>query len=169
MRLIVSDIPEEGLSHDFDLSVNIHGGERKEIAHVEIKVSRSGGRIICDGRASMSTLLVCGRCLIEYSFDLNAVFNEIFLPAPGNVEEDEYELSVKAPGSSYYSNNEIDLKGPIREQLLLALPMKPLCKEDCLGICSKCGKDLNNDLCGCKNGGIDPRWTPLRKLKKILK
>ena len=169
MRLIVSDIPEKGQSHKFDLSLDINSTGQKEIAHVEIKVSRSGGRIICDGRASMSTLLVCGRCLIEYSFDLNAVFNEVFLPAPGNVEEDEYELSVKASGSSYYSNNEIDLSGLIREQLMLALPMKPLCKDVCSGICSKCGKDLNNDLCGCKNGGIDPRWTPLRKLKKILK
>jgi len=169
MRFIVSDISEEGLSHDFDLPVDLKGDENLEIAYAEIKVSRSGDRIFCDGRARMSTLLECSRCLIEYTSDLNVVFNEVYLPAPETFEEDEYELTVKASGSAYYSNDEIYFDGLIREQLLLALPMKPLCKEDCRGICSKCGEDLNNNLCGCKNDGIDPRWIPLKKLKKKLK
>ena len=169
MRFIVSDIPEEGLSHDFDLPVDLKGDEHQELAHAEIKVRRSGDRIFCDGRARMSTLLECSRCLIEYTSDLNVVFNEVYLPAPETFEEDEYELTLMASGSAYYSNDEIDFDGLITEQLLLALPMKPLCKEDCRGICSKCGEDLNNNLCGCKNDGIDPRWLPLKKLKKKLK
>ena len=169
MRFIVSDIPEEGLSHDFDLPVDLKGDEDQEIAHAEIKVRSSGDRIFCDGSARMSTLLECSRCLIEYTSDLNVVFNEVYLPAPETFEEDEYELTLKASGSAYYSNDEIDFDGLITEQLLLALPMKPLCKEDCRGICSKCGEDLNNNLCGCKNDGIDPRWLPLKKLKKKLK
>jgi uncharacterized protein len=167
--LIVSDIPEEGLSRDFDLPVVIKGDEHQEIAHAEIKVRRSGDRIFCDGRVRMSMLLECSRCLLEFTTDLNVVFSEVYLPAPETFEEDEYELTVKASGFAYYSNDEIDLDGIIREQLLLALPMKPLCKEDCRGICSKCGEDLNNNMCGCKNDGIDPRWIPLKKLKNTLK
>jgi uncharacterized protein len=169
MRFIVSDIPEEGLSHDFDLPADIKGDGHQEIAHAEVKVRRSGDRIFCDGRVRMSTLLECSRCLIEYTSDLNVIFNEVYLPASETFEEDACELNVKASSSAYYSNDEIDLDGLIREQLLLALPMKPICKEDCRGICSKCGADLNNNLCGCKNDVIDPRWVPLKKLNKTLK
>ncbi len=169
MRLIVSDIPEEGLTHDFDLPVEIKDDLQKEAAHVTIKVRRLDDRVFFEGSASMSALFVCSRCLREFTSLLKVRFSEEYLPVPEAVAGAENKLADKEPGFSYYSNDEIEIDGLIREQLLLATPMKPLCKEDCCGICSNCGKDLNEGLCGCKNNRIDPRWMPLKKLKESLK
>ena len=60
----------------------------------------------------------------------------------------------------------IDISKDVREYALLAIPMKNLCKEDCKGLCSHCGKDLNEGECGCTNEKIDPRWIALKNLYK---
>jgi len=60
----------------------------------------------------------------------------------------------------------LDLTEAIRQNAIVAIPMKPLCREDCAGICPKCGKDLNQGECGCPTEEVDPRWAKLLKLKK---
>lgn len=166
MRVIISDIPEEGLRHDFDLSVGINDDERQETAHAAITIRRLGDRVLCDGTARVAARLVCSRCLKEYGTKFEVVFKEVLLPAPEEGEVEESEESM--PDSIYYRNDEIELNDIVREQLLLALPMKPLCSKDCKGLCSRCGTDLNERSCNCRNDGIDPRWKPLEGLKKRL-
>jgi uncharacterized protein len=67
---------------------------------------------------------------------------------------------------SFYHDDVIDLADVIREQLYLALPMKPLCREDCLGLCPVCGQNRNTTPCTCKTEWVDPRMDALRNLKK---
>jgi uncharacterized protein len=68
-------------------------------------------------------------------------------------------------GMSYYASDEIDLAPLIGEQVLLALPTRPLCAENCRGLCGQCGANLNRDTCHCAAAGDDPRMALFRTLK----
>lgn len=169
MRLIVSDIPEDGLNMEADLQITVREDSEKENAHVSIDVHRYGKRVLIKGMAGMSSLCSCSRCLKQFYLPLSADFEEEFLPVPEVSKAVEQELTAEDLGSDFYRDDEINIEDLIREQMLLAGPMKPLCKPDCRGICPKCGKDLNDGPCGCKEDEIDPRLMPLKKIKESLK
>ncbi|MRR10305.1 DUF177 domain-containing protein, partial [bacterium] len=76
----------------------------------------------------------------------------------------ERELSADDLAAIEYRKGEIDLWPELREAVLLALPLKPLCREDCRGICPACGRDLNEGSCGCREDRGDHRWDKLREL-----
>ena len=76
------------------------------------------------------------------------------------VEVDEEDMDVYS-----YQGEEVDLEPLLREQVILAVPFAPLCREDCKGLCPVCGIDLNTGTCTCDRTPIDPRWSALRNLK----
>jgi uncharacterized protein len=94
---------------------------------------------------------VCGRCLCDYSEELPVNFDEEFHSHP---QEGEFVID---------EHQEIDLSEVARQYTLLATPMKPLCSEDCAGLCPRCGKNLNLGACGCRKE-IDPRLAVLANL-----
>lgn len=83
-------------------------------------------------------------------------------------EKERYitELDSENLSVAYYEGDRIDLGEEVRQSIILALPMKPVCREDCLGLCSHCGRNLNKEKCGCKEEEIDER---LAKLGKLLR
>jgi uncharacterized protein len=168
MRLILSDIPEDGLHQEADLQITVGEDAQKEKARVSIDVHKYGKRVTLKGSAEMSSLFACSRCLKEFQLPLRADFEEEYLPAPElNVGEEEPADEELEPG--LYRGDEINIEELIREQMLLAVPMKPLCKPDCLGICPKCGRDLNEAVCGCRQEETDSRLMPLKKIKESMK
>jgi len=167
MRLIVSDIPEDGLSKNADLQIKVGEDAGKENAHVSITVHKHGKGVFIKGSAVMSSLFTCSRCLKRFYLPLSADFEEEYLPAPEVSESVAQELTAEELEAGFYHNDEINIEELIREQMLLAVPMKPLCKPDCRGICPS-GKDLNTGFCGCKENAIDPRLMPLKKIKESL-
>jgi uncharacterized protein len=167
MKIIVSDIPEEGLAQEMDLMLSIENNEPVESVHISLRVNKYGKRVMLDGDAGVSVSLVCGRCLKSFTYPLSVDFHEEYVPAPDLVEE-EHELTNDELTLNYYTNDEIDLDGFIREQLIVSIPIKPLCNADCSGICPMCGKDLNEGSCECKREVIDPRLSPLKKIKESL-
>ncbi|MEW6715606.1 MAG: DUF177 domain-containing protein [Nitrospirota bacterium] len=169
MRLIISDIPQDGLYQEADLQIAVREDAEKENAHVSINVHKFGKRVLIKGSAGMSSLFMCSRCLKQFYLLLSADFEEEYLPAPEVSGAVEQELTAEEIDSGFYSGDEINIEDLIREQLLLAVPMKPLCKPDCRGICPKCGKDLNDGPCGCKEDEIDSRLMPLKKIKESFK
>jgi uncharacterized protein len=93
----------------------------------------------------------------------------LYLPQSENVgQEDceERELSDKDLAVGFYQDDKIDLSQMIWEQVYLALPMKPLCKEDCRGLCPQCGTNLNLSMCSCDRETVDPRLATLKTLLK---
>jgi len=86
-------------------------------------------------------------------------FGEVVGDGEGEVTEDDLDTSV-------YRDDQIDVNEVLREQFYLVLPMKPLCREDCAGLCPQCGTNLNGGACGCEPPVEDPRLAPLRKLMK---
>lgn len=111
--------------------------------------------------------LECGRCLVRYNLPLALDFDEEFRAGEVKPDQDPAEqLEDDDRPYSLYQGDEIDLTEVVRQHLLLALPMKPLCQETCRGLCPRCGKNLNEGDCGCVVDEIDPR---LEGLKNLLK
>lgn len=105
----------------------------------------------------------CDRCGTEFKSSLKSDYKMIYLMNEKPEETDSINVS--------YLNRDadkIDIKSDVREFALLSIPMKKLCKEDCKGLCYKCGKDLNKEQCTCNAEEIDPRWKPLINLKDKL-
>jgi uncharacterized protein len=97
---------------------------------------------------------------------VDVAFDLLFLPAPtASAVDAEQEIGDDDIGVSFYQDDEIDLGELLREQFYLALPMKPLCREDCQGLCPVCGTNRNTAPCDCKTDWVDPRMEALRNLR----
>lgn len=110
--------------------------------------------------------LDCGRCLEPYRLPINMAFDHRFLPQTQaeTAADDEREVEADDMDTSYYKDEQIDLSELVREQFYLALPMKPLCAEDCKGLCPQCGTNLNLSRCGCRQVWEDPRLAALKSM-----
>jgi uncharacterized protein len=169
-------IPPEGLDLDEALdpaAVHLEGDAELSL--------RPGGRLsgrveVVDettvhvrGRLAASVEVDCARCLERYGVELGQELDLFYLPrAPQQEEaqEEEVELSDRDVVVGYYEADRLDLGELVREQILLALPLKPLCRPDCQGLCPRCGRNRNASPCGCapvEEPG-DPRLEPLRRL-----
>ena len=92
-------------------------------------------------------------------------FDFVLRPDPADRGRKIEELNREDLGLSYYSTEEIDLTPLIQEQVMLALPTRPLCHENCRGLCPSCGVDLNKETCACSTSAADPRMAIFRTLK----
>jgi uncharacterized protein len=108
----------------------------------------------------------CGRCLEPFRLAVDAPFDLRYQPHAPQHEAGEREIEADDLDTAYYENDEIDLGQLMQEQFYLALPMKPLCKDDCKGLCPTCGTNLNKATCDCKTDWEDPRLAALKALKK---
>ena len=107
------------------------------------------GRVTCE----------CARCLREFDTELSVEVCELFA-APGHLEEQEEVYRV--------SGEELDLEPMLRDELALALPLNPLCRDDCKGMCARCGKQLDEGACDCTEDSSDPRWAALDAVRAKL-
>ena len=175
MKIRVVDIPEEGFLHRIDdtrSSINLFDEEVPVLESISgslfVKVHEAG-RVHVKGNVRVVIELTCSRCLKTYSFVVEKSIDEDYYPIEDMPFGERTHLSMEDLDTCYYSHGEIDLESIYMEQIYLAIPMKPLCDEDCKGICPVCGKDLNEGPCGCSRGIPDPRWESLIELKEKLK
>ena len=118
------------------------------------------------GSLATTLELPCGRCLEPFTLPVDASFDLRYQPHAANTGEGEREIEEDDLSTAFYENETIDLGQLMREQFYLALPMKPLCREDCLGLCTLCGTNLNRETCSCTRDWEDPRLAVLKTLKK---
>jgi uncharacterized protein len=117
---------------------------------ISLSIVREYGHIRLNGRIATSVALSCSRCLAGFSRDLLSTFTIYYTQSTENfAEEDEVELGESDLISAYYSGDEIDFSDEIAQQVLLEIPYKPLCSDDCRGLCPTCGVDMNSVECGC--------------------
>jgi uncharacterized protein len=166
MRLIVSDIPEDGLERELDVPVETGENIEPDIAHASVRFLRIGKIVLVDGSIKISVSMRCSRCLGDFSSPLDIDFKEEYAPSEEYDPEGEPELTDSELNLGFYTNDEIDAGELVKEQVLLAVPMKPLCNNDCRGICSECGTNLNEGVCNCSTEKIDPRLAPLKRFIK---
>jgi len=119
------------------------------------------------GQVSSTLELPCSRCLEPFVWPVASAFDLRYQPHTPAAEADaEREVEEDDMTTSFYENDEINLVLLMQEQFYLTLPMKPLCREDCKGLCSTCGTNLNRETCDCSTQWEDPRLAALKALKK---
>lgn len=166
MRLIVSDIPEEGLEQELDVPVKTGENSGPGIAHASLRFLRTGKTVVVEGSVQISASLVCSRCLGDFPWSMDIAFKEEYTPSEGLSREGEHELTGGELDLGFYANDELDIEELVEEQVLLSMPMKPLCREECRGMCPRCGINLNVGACQCSTENIDPRLAPLKRFIK---
>jgi uncharacterized protein len=139
----------------------------------------SGG-VLVQGNFTAHVAAPCKRCLVDVKVDLPVSFTLNLVPESlvrGDDLGDEDEKGDRDPGETggsfdledadeeVFNGKTIDLDPIVREQVLLALPMNAVCREDCKGLCAQCGQNLNEKQCGCEQKVIDPRLAPLMNIK----
>jgi len=128
-------------------------------------VEKHAGWLEVDGLIEGEAAVDCSRCLEPVERLLSIPFNIRFVRAGDVGDAHEREVDTGDLDSSEIEGDEIDLKEIIREQILLDLPEQVFCKEDCKGLCPKCGANRNLIDCKCHDEETDPRWTALKDLK----
>jgi uncharacterized protein len=138
------------------------------VAPVELAfdVHKDKDRFRLVGTVKAELELGCSRCLEPFRMPVDAAFDIRYLPASAASTEPEREVEEEDLGTSYYTDDQIDLNELLREQFYLALPMKPLCQEGCRGLCAQCGTNLNTGTCTCAPAWEDPRLAGLKALKR---
>jgi uncharacterized protein len=117
------------------------------------------------GRVRTTLELDCGRCLEPFAMPVDSTFDLRYVPQHANAQdEEESEVAEDDLTTAFYSEDRLDLGELMREQFQLALPMKPLCRADCRGLCAQCGTNLNRGTCDCHPHWDDPRLAPLKGL-----
>jgi uncharacterized protein len=132
--------------------------------HLALDIFKDGNQFHLVGRLQTALRLTCGRCLEEMALPVDLPFDLLYLPHQDHVGESEVEVEDDDLTTAYYQDEQIDLGQLVVEQLLLALPMKPLCRESCRGLCPDCGTNLNTATCSCVRAWTDPRLETLKSL-----
>jgi uncharacterized protein len=109
--------------------------------------------------------LQCSRCLEPFEYPVESAFDLRYQPRATNTGEGEREIEEDDLTTAFYEDERIDLGQLMREQFYLALPMKPLCRELCQGLCPQCGINLNTGTCDCTREWDDPRFAALKALR----
>ena len=176
MFLDLKDIGSETLSFDGDVPVpetEWYRGEsvRFLAGHAAVRVELSEGRIEMTGRLSAKVDLTCGRCLERWTWDFETPV-ALHLLATESEKGEETGKSVEGVLESEdewtLDGTALDLGRLCREFVLLNLPLKPVCRPDCKGLCPQCGANRNHGDCDCRATSIDPRLASLLEFKKRL-
>ena len=135
-----------------------------EPAAVTGKVRLSGNEVFVNGHVDTRAQVECDRCLKPVELPVSTDFALEYITgaeyaSSGTAELTEAEMSV-----SVFDGHAIDVDEVVKEQILLAVPTRMLCRDDCKGICPECGRDLNTGECNCVKDDIDPRWAALKNL-----
>jgi uncharacterized protein len=153
-----------GSTRNYEVSetVNITDGDRLLQGKVELmRIDRS---ILAKGILHTEIELTCSRCLSLFCYPLTLNIEEEYFPTTDVVTGDSLPLPDEPGCFTIDENNILDLTEAIRQYALLTIPMKPLCGEDCAGLCPTCGYNLNQGPCNCPPKPADPRWSELSKL-----
>ena len=126
---------------------------------IDLHVTRVLKEVTVNGEIKLSIKTPCSRCLEPVKIELNLPVSLVLSPSDKLTGEDD-DLDHET-----YQGDEIDLSNYIMEQVAISLPVKVVCSEDCKGLCSNCGNNLNLEMCACDAEQVDPRFAVLKNLK----
>jgi uncharacterized protein len=173
MKLSVDDIktsPAEAHFAEDVAELNLTLSEGNENGYrfpkplqVNLTHFRSGKDLILSGTIAGELIGACSRCLEEYVLPINRGFSVTL--SPQRTMQREVELNADELSADFYREEYLDLSALVQEETILALPSRPLCREDCRGLCSQCGTNLNLESCSCRPLWHDPRLAVLSTLR----
>lgn len=126
-------------------------------------LENSGGEMRVQGKFSGVMGADCDRCLGSATFPLDTSFDLFYRPPP-RIDADEMKIDESEAEIGFYEGLGLELADVIKEQVLLAIPMRRVCREDCKGICPVCGANRNEVACDCRVAPADDRWRALKNL-----
>jgi uncharacterized protein len=170
MKLDVSNVPETGLVVNVELDaseIDISGAPADLAGNprLEGRVLEVDEKILLKGSLSGAFSLSCSRCLSSFSHPFGIEVSAEYANAAEKEPDDQADAVPPEVTRIAFVGDEIDLSLGIREDLLLNVPLKPLCREDCRGLCPQCGVDLNEGQCKCEKKTVDPRLAGLRDIR----
>jgi uncharacterized protein len=139
-KFVLNESPEEIGFENGDIEFN-------EIISSNIEVNKVGEKFIVKGKIKTAILLECSRCLKKFEYNIDCNFRLIYLK---NIKFKEGEISKEEIDEVMLTDDILNIGDDIRQTIILEIPMKPICKESCKGLCANCGKDLNFGKCNCK-------------------
>lgn len=156
--LDVSDLVGRPGSHrdetgEVQVSVRVGESSVEGPAHVAVRIDGVDAGVLARFEAGVQACLVCTRCLREWTEPLTVAATQVFETEP---DEDGYALQ---------GDGTIDLGPPVRDEIALSVPVRPLCRADCAGLCPTCGTDLNDEPCG---GHDEPSSSPFAALRGLF-
>ncbi len=166
-------IPETGQQHRFRMEPGDWRPTESEEGVVALAgpltldadIQRAGKNIVLKGHLQGVVQVRCDRCLGVFERNVDTAFS-VFLSLPGDSDaEAELELEEEDLDVEFPSGEELDIHELIREQVLLEQPIKRLCSEGCKGLCTRCGKNLNEGACECSTESGHPAFQKLKELK----
>ena len=137
--------------------VEEHHGKHKTIKDIRL-----------NGELRTSLELPCARCLEPVVEEVDRKFDLLYRPQGSDAGKEELSVTGAEAEISYYAGEGLELEDAVREQVLLALPLKVICREDCRGLCPHCGRNLNVEPCSCADAVDDPRWAALKEIRSKL-
>ena len=166
MQINVSQLFKEPIGstrqYEIDETIDVSGGSHE--IQGEVKLVRTDRGILVKGTLHTGIEVTCGRCLGLFDCPLTLNIEEEYFPTTDIVSG----ALLPLPGEpGYFTIDEryvLDLTEAIHQYIMLAIPMKPLCREDCAGICPACGRNLNRGPCDCQPQEVDPRWVELSEM-----
>lgn len=170
MKVRLEDIPPEGLEVEFrdhrarpqDLGEVVT--EITSVPWARLRLEKQGEQVLARGRYRAGVRLVCSRCLQPGQAELSGPVELVFSPPQAPAAE-EVRLGGDDLDLVFFEGDELDLAQALRDEIGLNLPMAPLCRAECAGLCPVCGRDLNQGRCDCRRDQVDPRWAKLAKLE----
>lgn len=135
-----------------------------EPATITGKIRLAGNEVFVNGHVETRAKVECDRCLQPVEMPVNTDFALEYIPGSEYESGSAAELTEAEMSVSVFDGEAIDVDEIVKEQVLLAVPTRMLCREDCKGICPECGTDRNTGDCNCTTEDIDPRWAALKKL-----
>lgn len=173
-RVVAVRIELDSLEGTSGAFAHIYGGNELEFTDERVhliespeisgRVVRKGSQVFVNGRLSAQAQVDCDRCLKTIDVPVRTEFNLQYVTAADYQTMHDAALEESELALSVFDGEAIDLDEIVREQVLLAVPTRLLCREDCKGFCPKCGADKNLKDCGCQTEDSDPRWAGIRDL-----
>jgi uncharacterized protein len=166
----IDEIPPEGIEFELLPDPALYGIEAEKVlfppgVRGNVRIDRERRDIIVTGRVEASLGVTCGRCLGPATVATGGDFDYRLVPLAKAPVAEETELTPGELEMDFLEGDSVDIRRIIAEQIYLNVPLKVVCREECLGLCPKCGQDLNVKDCGHRVETGDARWEVLRKLK----
>ena len=172
MLIDIDKLPKEGLTVNRDFEYPSAELVEEDAVflrsvHVELIAKKYFDQVQVAGRIATLLRFNCSRCLTPFEYPVDSRFDLIYLPE--EIEEIKEELEEEDVNTLYYTAPHLDLREVVLEQLNLTFPLRPLCAENCPGICPVCGVVGRDGTCSCTVPGADPRFQPLKSIMKDKK
>jgi uncharacterized protein len=153
-----------GSERDYEVSEIIDIEGSNATVQGKVRLTRTDRGILAKGTLRTEIELTCGRCLSLFNCPLTLNIEEEYFPTTEILTGAPLPLPDEPGSFTIDEHNILDLTEAVRQYAIMAIPMKPLCRKDCAGLCPTCGANLNQASCNCPPKPVDPRWSELSKL-----